>query len=362
MTIAELRQLKSDLRRDYILCHLRTLDPAHFLNTLETKVALAFRIARRNIETYRHYDDPNYKDLQTAHDEVELTYQQILSWTKRRVKRRHKTPAVVCNPSSVKLEPRSSNGLSADLACGLPNEIWIKIFRYFSMKDRYKVGCCNHQLRQVGDVPYVYSWVNLKELTWMAPVMEQLEKEWPTASCFYLLLQLKQHFFFQLGIFPPTKLPQTQSEYKRWHQHARNENDLALVKIFGNLLHNYQAPVIRAWLKDPNHSKLLTQVTKLDLADSRLKILPSEIALFTKLKSLNLNGNKLHTVPVEIGLLSELEYLDLQSNDLFYIPEELGSLTRLKKLFLNNNLLRNVPKKILSIPYLEINTSGNPWL
>ena len=361
MSIEELRQLKSNLCHDYTLCRTRTLKPTRFLHTLETKAPIVFRVARRNIETYRFYDDPNFLVLQKALDEAELIYNQVLRGTKKKVMKQLKAPSVTCNHSSFE-GFSSSNVLIVDLTCGLPNEIWAKIFHYLYTKDRSKLASCNPHLRQVADIPYTYRWQNLKKLQWTAPVMEELEKQWPKANCFFLLLLLKQHFFFQFGIFPPMRLPQTENDYINWHQHAKNENNRALFKLFGDVLNIYQVDAIREGLKDPEQVKLLERVTELDLSDSRLKILPSEIVRFTNLKTLNLRNNRLMTVPMEIGLLSHLECLDLQSNDLFYIPPEVGSLTQLQRLYLNNNLLRFIPQEILSLPYLEVNTSGNPWL
>ena len=69
-----------------------------------------------------------------------------------------------------------------------------------------------------------------------------------------------------------------------------------------------------------------TFVTKLDLDDNDIAVVPDAIGALTNLKELNLDGNKIATLPASIGRLTALETLNLDSNILTAVPSSIGSL------------------------------------
>ncbi|OUC12470.1 MAG: hypothetical protein B0A82_22225 [Alkalinema sp. CACIAM 70d] len=88
------------------------------------------------------------------------------------------------------------------------------------------------------------------------------------------------------------------------------------------------------------------KVAELDLSDSKITTLPSEIGQLTELRRLDLSNNRLITLPSEIGQLSNLTHLYLYRNRITSLPFEIKQLTQLEELDLRGNLLP-IPPEIL---------------
>ncbi|MBE9234081.1 leucine-rich repeat domain-containing protein [Cuspidothrix issatschenkoi LEGE 03284] len=95
------------------------------------------------------------------------------------------------------------------------------------------------------------------------------------------------------------------------------------------------------------HKILEHPLTKLDIGENRLKILPTEIGQLVNLKILVVSNNQLRYLPSEIGELTNLETLDLSNNYLESLPPEIGRLRKLKNLYLKGNSLSLMPSEIL---------------
>ena len=136
------------------------------------------------------------------------------------------------------------------------------------------------------------------------------------------------------------------------------------------------AEAIRAWLNDPINADQIARVTNLNLWQTSLTVLPSEIGnlsglevlivhkgLLTtlppeirnlhQLKQLNLNTNRLTTLPSEIGYLSRLEKFVLSENHLTTLPPEIGNLRQLREFFLMKNRLTGLPPEIGNLRQLR---------
>ncbi|HEY2809966.1 MAG TPA: hypothetical protein VGJ00_01040, partial [Rhabdochlamydiaceae bacterium] len=80
------------------------------------------------------------------------------------------------------------------------------------------------------------------------------------------------------------------------------------------------AQLMRTWMqKNPN---ALLPITVLDLRNSGLSMLPSEIGLLVNLTVLNLEHNQLQQLVPEIGNLGALQELYLEHNQLQQYPVE----------------------------------------
>lgn len=81
-----------------------------------------------------------------------------------------------------------------------------------------------------------------------------------------------------------------------------------------------------------------TELEQLDLSDNLLTGAPqAEIRHLQNLRVLDLSGNKLTGLPAELGQLKRLEVLDVSNNQLTGLPLELGNLTQLRVLDLSGN-------------------------
>jgi hypothetical protein len=89
-----------------------------------------------------------------------------------------------------------------------------------------------------------------------------------------------------------------------------------------------------------------TFVTKLELWDNDIAVVPDAIGALTNLKELDLGWNKIATLPTSIGRLTALETLYLTSNILTAVPASIGSLTALSTLYLQDNRIATLPTTI----------------
>ncbi len=81
------------------------------------------------------------------------------------------------------------------------------------------------------------------------------------------------------------------------------------------------------------------KLTVLDLKNTGIYQLPSEIGDLTSLTTLDLSNNHLRSLPVEIGQLTNLIKLNLVNNNLTYLPVEIIQLRQLNELYLPRNKL-----------------------
>ncbi|UZP33710.1 hypothetical protein NXS19_001526 [Fusarium pseudograminearum] len=91
------------------------------------------------------------------------------------------------------------------------------------------------------------------------------------------------------------------------------------------------------------HAELnaLTGMIKMNLANNRLKHLPSYFGAYQSLRTLNISSNFIDKFPTFLCGLPSLVDLDLSFNAIATIPQEIGSLRNLEKLLITNNRQTN---------------------
>ena len=120
------------------------------------------------------------------------------------------------------------------------------------------------------------------------------------------------------------------------------------------------AQAIRTWLNDHANTGKIAHITRLDLNNMDLELLPSEISKFTQLTWLNLSDNQLTELPEAICELTQLTSLGFSYNRIMKLPEAIGNLTQLRALDVTNNRLTSLPKSISNLTRLcEFFPSGN---
>jgi hypothetical protein len=90
---------------------------------------------------------------------------------------------------------------------------------------------------------------------------------------------------------------------------------------------------------DPNLFKL-RHINFLEIAKTKLSVLPEQIGNIVNLTSLLCHTNSLTSVPVELGKLVNLKNLDLSNNKLAEVPRELENLTELMSINFSGNQLQ----------------------
>ena len=92
-----------------------------------------------------------------------------------------------------------------------------------------------------------------------------------------------------------------------------------------------------------DHAELdtLTGLLKMNLANNRLKTIPTYFHNYQSLRSLNVSSNFLDKFPPFLCELGGLVDLDLSFNAISYLPPEFGELKNLEKLLVTNNRLSN---------------------
>ena len=112
------------------------------------------------------------------------------------------------------------------------------------------------------------------------------------------------------------------------------------------------------------HAELdtLTGLLKMNLANNRLKSLPSYFGAYRSLRSLNISSNFLDKFPPFLCELQSLVDLDLSFNAIGKLPDEIGELKNLEKLLITNNRLsHSVPHSfmdLISLRELDIKYNG----
>ncbi|XP_039169748.1 disease resistance protein RPV1-like [Eucalyptus grandis] len=111
----------------------------------------------------------------------------------------------------------------------------------------------------------------------------------------------------------------------------------------------------------PNSIGKLASLTKLDLSETWIEILPESIGSLKELETLDAsNCVLLAHIPSSIGHLSSLSLLDLRKcHKLTQLPESMGSLMSLTRLYLSWTGIEELPKSIDSLKKLKILDTSN---
>lgn len=90
-------------------------------------------------------------------------------------------------------------------------------------------------------------------------------------------------------------------------------------------------------------SSYFGDLTKLFLAENKIKDILFDMGLMTSLEILDLSHNKLTEIPETIGKILNLKILKLSHNELHSLPKDFSSLKSLEELYLNKNRFINFP-------------------
>ena len=101
-------------------------------------------------------------------------------------------------------------------------------------------------------------------------------------------------------------------------------------------------------------------ISKLELRNKELNVIPKEVFGLKNLRKLDLRNNRLKVIPKEIIRLQRLEVLDISYNNLEFLHAGLFNLKNLKILLISHNQLKQIPKQIGNLSRLRIlNLSNN---
>lgn len=90
----------------------------------------------------------------------------------------------------------------------------------------------------------------------------------------------------------------------------------------------------------------------LELSNSTLNVIPSEIGDLNVLTNLVLRSNHLTNLPSSVGRLTKLKYLDFSNNQIVEIPNELGSCLELQTLNAAHNKISELPSDFTNLIHL----------
>eukprot|EP01112_Ceratiomyxa_fruticulosa_P004576 TRINITY_DN15113_c0_g1_i1.p1 TRINITY_DN15113_c0_g1~~TRINITY_DN15113_c0_g1_i1.p1 ORF type:complete len:438 (-),score=96.51 TRINITY_DN15113_c0_g1_i1:84-1397(-) len=134
-------------------------------------------------------------------------------------------------------------------------------------------------------------------------------------------------------------------------------NDIDIAKLFAQLK---ILDLANNGLKSIPPPFFVSTLTKLDLSNNLLPVIPDEIGICNALVDLLLNNNTLKTIPRSIGNLTQLSALCLHNNELKELPEEIKFLTNLRKITLHHNQLTSLPpffSNFNTLNELELNSN-----
>ncbi|MDP1608272.1 MAG: leucine-rich repeat domain-containing protein [Chlamydiales bacterium] len=132
--------------------------------------------------------------------------------------------------------------------------------------------------------------------------------------------------------------------------------DEALEEVWSriNRINPLPAEQIRAIFYSSQGQERIQSITRIDLSDLGLTILPPEIKLFTGLEELCLNDNQLEMLPEWISSLTRLKHLSLNRNCFSEFPHPIISLSQLEVLIFKENTLIELPDSIVELRNLRI--------
>jgi Leucine-rich repeat (LRR) protein len=108
------------------------------------------------------------------------------------------------------------------------------------------------------------------------------------------------------------------------------------------------------------HDRKFHNLTKLDVREKTLKVLPKEIGELTHLKHMDFSLNKISVLPEEIKKLTNLKFMKCSYNEISTLPDWIGQLVNLEELDLQCNRLIAVPETIeclVNLNFLHLNNS-----
>lgn len=94
------------------------------------------------------------------------------------------------------------------------------------------------------------------------------------------------------------------------------------------------------------------RLTKLDLNQSQIASIPTEVFELEWLEELNLSNNRLTFIPSAISHLSNLQKLFLDHNELRQVTPDIAQLANLQELDLSNNRLSQLPPEFAHLSHL----------
>jgi Leucine-rich repeat (LRR) protein len=110
---------------------------------------------------------------------------------------------------------------------------------------------------------------------------------------------------------------------------------------------------IRAWLNDPANAATINQITRLDLSNLELEVLPPEIGNLGQLQTLVLTNTQIKELPAEICKLGQLQTLYLTKTQIKELPAEICKLGQLQTLYLSNTQIKELPAAIGNLGQLQ---------
>ncbi len=112
----------------------------------------------------------------------------------------------------------------------------------------------------------------------------------------------------------------------------------------------------------PEEVTKLENLAFLDLSHNKIEKLPEPIFNMVSLKVLKLNSNKIDTIPDSMGYLEDLEELYLNDNKIEYLPDSFKRLKHLKRLSIASNKLRSIPNVLSNLKNLEYLDLSNLYI
>ncbi len=420
MTIPELQELKSKLMLFEVYEIMETKLPPNHQNAEEmlqylVSQRLIFQVAQRNIQTFLNANE-DVKSLINSTLEIHQAYFRVHAWCmndvigeldkkvqclmaaskieypqiralqnqittltgcspspsqiehlqtlKSQIEKKSERPAYSLTPSSTPLVPLG------DEIGGLPSEAFQHVLSYCGGLDSLQV--INRQFRQAADSLLEHYWFKLRKspppgIVDIAKAMQSIEKRLPNQP-YSILFQALQREFVKQGA-TPYGFPVTQWDFEILQIRAKILYDQALQAMWFKIAAQHEdlpalglstGDEIKDWLNDPANAPSLSEITGLDLQDSGLFVLPSEIGKLTALQVLILSRNHLVCLPDSICDLTQLQALSVMGNNLTSLPNSIGQLTGLLTLSLQNNKLISLPDSILNLPhFLRLALNGN---
>lgn len=113
----------------------------------------------------------------------------------------------------------------------------------------------------------------------------------------------------------------------------------------------------------PSEIENLPHLEEITLHFTEVQALPASITQIEGLKKLDLNSNALKSLPDSMGKLKNLKFLNLGNNSFLYdnqLINAISQLDSLERLFLQNNEISRIPPTITQLKNLEyLDISGN---
>jgi hypothetical protein len=95
------------------------------------------------------------------------------------------------------------------------------------------------------------------------------------------------------------------------------------------------------------------KIKTLDLSESKLKEIPSEITACKNLEELIIHSNQIKKIPDFVGELTKLKKLDFYNNQLKDLPQNFENLQNLERIDLGNNQFTTIPNVIFKLKNLK---------